>query len=143
MVEILMAKENIEMMKAKPLNWQRWLKDADQYMKAATPKGEKSRFGPEIRYNLLSLSLEGYIMAILDFHHQLPDNHTYTDLITALETVWPVTESLKTRILQYENIQSICSVEKYHRSSPSTTELKDLKEAIAEIAVIAHSICVH
>lgn len=142
-MEILIAKENIEMMKAKPLNWQRWLKDADQYMKAATPREKKSRFGAEIRYNLLSLSLEGYIMAILDFHHQLPDNHTYTDLITALETVWPVTESLKTRILQYENIQSICSVEKYHRRSPSTTELKDLKEAIDEIAMIAHKICVH
>ena len=143
MVEILMAKENIEMMKARPLNWQRWLKDADQYMKAATPREGKSRFGAEIRYNLLSLSLEGYIMAILDFHHQLPDNHTYTDLITALETVWPVTESLKKKILQYENIQSICSVEKYHRSSPSEEELKDLKEAIVEIGMIAHATCVH
>ena len=86
------------------LNWQTWLKNGDQYLKAATPKGTKSRFGADIRYNLLSMSLEGYIMAILDFHHNLPDNHTYFDLIYGLERVMPIDETLKKRILQYENI---------------------------------------
>jgi hypothetical protein len=124
------------------LNWKTWLKHGDQYLKAATPKGAKSRFDTDIRYNLLSLSLEGYIMAILDYHQDLPFNHTYTDLVTALETVVPVNEALKNRILQYENIQSICSIEKYHRSKPSEEELDDLKGAVIEIRAIAHQKCV-
>lgn len=123
------------------LNWHRWLKNGDQYLKSATPKGEKSRFGTDIRYNLLSMSLEGYIMAILDFHNNLPDNHTYSDLVTGLERVMPISLTLKKRILQYENIQSICSIEKYHRSSPTEEELEDLKDAITEISVIAHKTC--
>lgn len=123
------------------LNWQTWLKNGDQYLKAATPKGKKSRFGTDIRYNLLSMSLEGYIMAILDFHNKLPDNHTYKDLIFGLERVMPVDTALKQRILQYENIQSICSIEKYHRSSPTEEELDDLKGAINEISMIAHRTC--
>lgn len=123
------------------LNWQTWLKNGDQYLKAATPKGKKSRFGTDIRYNLLSMSLEGYIMAILDFHNNLPDNHTYKDLILGLERVMPVDAILKKRILQYENIQSICSIEKYHRSSPTEEELDDLKGAINEISMIAHRTC--
>ena len=123
------------------LNWQTWLKNGDQYLKAATPKGATSRFGADIRYNLLSMSLEGFIMAILDYHHQLPDNHTYMDLMAGLETLMPIDAALKKRILQYENIQSICSIEKYHRSSPTEENIADLKDAITEISVLAHGTC--
>ena len=118
------------------LNWQTWLKNGDQYLKAATPRGPKSRFGPGIRYNLLSMSLEGYIMAMLDYHRNLPDNHTFFELIAGLERVMPVNDALKKRILRYENIQSICSIEKYHRSDPSEEDLADLKAAITEISTI-------
>jgi hypothetical protein len=124
------------------LNWQQWLKNGDQYLKAATPKSEKSRFGPEIRYNLLAMSLEGYAMAILDYHNHLPDNHTFIDLIAALDVVIPIEETLKERILKYENFQSICSIEKYHRCNPTDEELNDLRGAITEIGTIAHRTCV-
>jgi hypothetical protein len=122
-------------------NWQTWLRNGDQYLSATTHKGKKSRFGADIRYNLLSMSLEGYIMAILDYHHNLPDNHTYIDLINALETVIPIEETLKNRILQYENIQSVCSIEKYHRRTPTEEDLEDLRGAIVEISVMAHKVC--
>lgn len=123
------------------LNWRIWLQQGDQYLKAATPKSGISRFGTEVRYNLISMSLEAYIMAIMDFHQALPKNHTYTDLIIGLETVIPLDEKLKNRILQYENIQSICSIEKYHTLAPTEAELIDLKGAIIEISTMAHSIC--
>ncbi len=128
--------------KASKSNWQTWLLNGDQYLNAGTPGGKKSRFGTDIRYNLLSMSLEGYIMAILDYHHQLPNNHTYRDLIMALEAVMPIDETLKNRILKYENIQSICSIEKYHRSNPTEEELSDLKSAIEDIRLIAYDTCV-
>ena len=128
-------------MTANTLNWRTWLKNGDQYLHAATPKAKKSRFGADIRYNLLSMSLEGYIMAILDFHNDLPENHTYYDLMTALEKVTPIDETLKNRILQYENIQSICSIEKYHRTDPTEEELDDLKGAVTEISRMAHQTC--
>ena len=123
------------------LNWQTWLKNGDQYLSAATPKSKKHRFGTDIVYNLLSMSLEGYIMAILDYHHNLPHNHTYIDLIAALETVMSIDTTLKSRILQYENIQSICSIDKYHRSNPTEEELDDLRGAIIEISMMAHGTC--
>lgn len=123
------------------LNWKTWIKQGNQYLKAATPKGEKSKFGPEIRYNLLSMSLEGYIMAILDFHQNLPDNHTYTDLIVGLERVMTIDPSLKETILKYENIQSICSIEKFHISAPTNEQLIELKGAIEQMGLLAESIC--
>ncbi len=123
------------------LNWQTWLKNGDQYMNAATPKGKKSRFGTDIRYNLLSMSLESYVMAILDYNGTLPDNHTFIDLITALELVMPIDQNLKGRILKYEGLQSICAIDKYSRIDPSEEDIDDLREAIREIGRIAHDKC--
>jgi hypothetical protein len=123
------------------LNWRKWLKNGDQYLKAATPKGEKSLFGGGIRYNLLSMSLEGYVMAILDYHSSLPENHTITDLVTGLGAVMEIDEDLKNRLLSYESIQSICSIDKYHRSEPTEEELIGLKAAVTEIGDIAHRTC--
>lgn len=80
-------------------------------------------------------------MAILDYHGGLPENHTYFDLLDALEKVMPIEETLKRRILRYENIQSICSIEKYHRCDPTEEELDDLKGAVGEIGVLAHQTC--
>ncbi|BAX82203.1 hypothetical protein [Labilibaculum antarcticum] len=129
-------------MTARKLNWNRWMQDGDQFLKGATPKGVKSILGNTVRYNLLSMSLEGYIMAILDYHHNMPQNHTYSDLIYGLEEVMPIDETLKTRILKYENIQSICSLEKYHRSEPTDEDLVDLFGAIQEISKMAHETCI-
>jgi hypothetical protein len=132
---------NIIKMENTELNWKTWLERGKQYLMAATPKKEKSVFNADIRYNLLSMSLESYVMAMLDFNHTLPENHTYTDLVTALDAVIPMDVDLKNRILKYENIQSICSIDKYHTVSPTEEELVDLKGAIEEIEKMAMSIC--
>lgn len=131
----------MEMETKSALCWQSWLIHGDKYLKASKPRGVKNRFGTEIVYNLLSMSLESYIMAIMDFHQKLPENHTYTDLFRGLDTVMNVDPVLKARILQYENIQSICSIEKYHRTSPSHEEIDDLKDALIEIRDMAHLAC--
>ncbi len=125
----------------KELGWKTWLKQGDQYLKAGTPKGPKPKFGPEIRYNMLSMSLESYSMAILDYKQNLPDNHTFTDLVYGLERVIDLDPVLKERILKYENIQSICSVEKFHIAAPNEDELLDLRGAIVEVGELAKSIC--
>lgn len=126
---------------ADALNWKTWLKQGDQYMRSVSPEGKKSKFGASIRYNLLSMSLEAYVMAILDFHHSLPDNHTYTDLIDGLERVLDLDGDLKQRLLKYENIQSICSLEKFHIKDPTDAELVDLRGAIVQLGELAHKTC--
>ena len=128
-------------MKADDLNWQTWLKNGDQYLNAGTPKNKTSRFGTNIRYNLLSMALESYVMAILDYHGDLPENHTYTDLMMALERVVPIDPMLKKRVLAYENLQSICSIDRYSRKDPTEEELLDLRGAINEMSRIAHKTC--
>ncbi len=123
------------------LSWRTWLTEGDQFLRAATPKSGKSRFGGEIRYNLLSMSLEKYCMAMLDFNQLLPDNHTYTDLMDALDQVVSLDTSLRERILKYENIQSICSIDKFYYAAPTDDELTDLHSAVSELRELAHHTC--
>ena len=120
-------------------DWQTWLENGDRYLAAAA--GKKGRFDTALRYNLLSMALEGYVMAISDFHSLLPDNHTYTDLMDALERVAPLAPDLKEQILAHESIQQICSIEDYHRSHPTETALADLRQAIEQVASMAHETC--
>lgn len=122
-------------------NWTEWLMQGDQYLKAGTPKSGKSKFGTGILYNLLSMSMESYIMAILDYKKNLPDNHTYTDLVNGLERVMPVNPKLRDRILKYESIQSICSVDKFIIKEPTTHQIDDLRGAIIEVKGLAYDTC--
>lgn len=89
----------------------------------------------------MSMALESYVMGILNCYNSMPDNHTFTDLIQALEQVVKLDPELKQQILKHENIQSICSIDKYERREPSEDELSDLYAAITEIKHIAHSVC--
>ncbi len=123
-------------------DWKTWLNNGEKYYRAACPEGKKSRFLPDLQYNLLSMSLEGYVMAIADFHNTLPYNHTYTDLMGILETLVPLDPDLKARILKHESIQDICSIEDYHRSHPTEDALADLRSAVASIGSLARSVCV-
>ena len=122
-------------------DWMTWLNNGEQYFRAACPKGDKSRFGADLLYNLLSMSLEGYVMAIAGFYDCLPYNHTYTDLMDALERVMPLDPDLKARILTHESLQNICSIEDYQRSHPSEDALADLRDAVARIGAMARQVC--
>ncbi len=122
-------------------NWKKWLKDGDAYLKGMPRPGIKSKFGTDIRYNLLSMGFESYVMAILDFKGNLPDNHTYTDLIDGLERVMPIDPELKARVLKYESIQEICALDKFTILLPTEEEISDLHEVILEFKTIAHKTC--
>nr|WP_321406558.1 hypothetical protein [uncultured Carboxylicivirga sp.] len=128
----MMIKEN---------NWKSWLKEGDQYMNGMPKPGKTSKFGTDIRYNMLSMGLESYVMAILDFKDNLPDNHTFSDLIYGLEREIDLDPELKDRILKYESIQDICSLDKYTIKQPTEEEISDLHGAILEIKDLAHQTC--
>ena len=53
----------------------------------------------------------------------------------------PVDKELKNRILKYEGLQSICTVDKYSRTDPTEEEIDDLRGAINEISRLAHDTC--
>lgn len=133
----------VQIQAAKPVepDWKTWLRNGEKYFTAACPEGKKSRFNPDLQYNLLSMSLEGYVMAIAGFHNCLPYNHTFTDLVESLEQTISLDPELKTRILKLESIQDICSIEDYYRGIPSETVLAELRDAVDQVGDLARQAC--
>lgn len=118
-------------------SWEIWLGNAIGYEKAFDGRKDRSRsFSTTIKYNLIALALESYVMAMVNYHGGLPDNHTFTDLIQAWEQVAPIDEEIKQTILEYEDVQSLCSVNDYKRSEPTAAEVEQLGIAVKKLGSI-------
>jgi hypothetical protein len=118
--------------------WENWLLQGDQYLKASGSNDKKNKFLPSIQYNLISLAFESYAMAILYYNGKMPDNHTYTDLINALDGVIEFEKGIRETILKYEEFQRICSIDNYKVSAPKEDELIELRSVIKKIGELAH-----
>jgi hypothetical protein len=116
-----------------------WLDKGNKYFSVVQGKnGNPCKLSPTIQYNLVCLAFESYVMAILDFHSKLPENHSITDLLNALETVMPVNIDLRNRIIKHEIIQLICPLIEYNRRDPSIEEVDEFKLSIQEISALAN-----
>lgn len=122
-------------------SWETWLSQATEYEKAAGGTTTPSRFSPAIQYNLIALALEGYVMAMASRHGSLPENHTFTDLIRAWERVAPLDPALKSVILKYEDMQSICSLDGYRRFEPTLRDIQELRTAVSALGKIVKQTC--
>lgn len=126
----------------KSLDWQQWLKQGQQYESAGIGKNKSaSKLDPVIVYNLFSMSLESYCMAILDCHGTLADNHTFTDLLDSLDRVCPIEPELKRRILDLEKCQQICSFEDFVVAEVDAIVNREFQDVVKHIGNLARSQC--
>lgn len=120
-----------------------WLEKGDKYLASVKDNGKPGKFSPVIQYNLIAMAFESYAMAILDYHKQLPDNHTFTDLLDALDKVIHIDLALRNAIIRHENTQMLCPVIEYSRHEPTTEEVMEFRKTIVTIASIARKIIDH
>ncbi len=125
-----------------PPNWKIWLDNGIGYEGSARGKnGKPSMFSTTIQYNLIALALESYVMAMVNYHGQLPENHTFTDLIRAWEAIRPLDPGLKATILKYEDMQALCSIEHYNRYVPTAADIEELSQAVSKLGAVAKATC--
>lgn len=121
-------------------SWSVWLREGRQYLRAG--RGEKNRFNNSILYNLLAMSLEKFVMAILGYNLSMPVNHTFTDLVYSLEKLYPLDTDLRKTVLRLEAKQEICSFEDYVRTDISDEDIMILREAVKQFEKIADEVCI-
>jgi len=114
-----------------------WLEKGDKYLASVKDTGKPGKFSPVIQYNLIAMAFESYAMAILDYHKQLPENHTFTDLLDALDKVIHIDPILRNAIINHENTQMLCPVIEYSRHEPTHDEVMQLRGNIVTISEMA------
>ena len=124
------------------LNWEKFLELGRQYEASGKGKNRSdSKLSPLVVYNLFSMALENYCMAILTHHGTMADNHTFTDLIDSLDRVYPLDPELRRRILDLERHQQICSFEDFVVAEVDTIVNREFQQVVALLGKAASSAC--
>ena len=73
---------------------------------------EKRR--PSLIFNVASVAIESYLIAICAYHNVMPFNHNYGGLLEDAEQLVAFDPKLSEAICSLDNIYGICSVDNYH-----------------------------
>lgn len=109
--------------------WDEFLKDGGAFLNTAQKAYIQSRraFTPEILFNIITMSIEKFVMAAVMRYGSMPENHTMTDLVRALETVFPEDLThLKDGLLKLDSYQEICDLDSFAISPPTLDEIPDM-----------------
>ncbi len=140
MAEILIGLKDI---RREPIKgWEDFFREGEDYLKAA--KGaflrHKESFTPEILFNIIAMAIEKFIMAALMRHGALPYNHTMTDLVEAMEEVFPDgVKSFRQGLLDLDKFQEICDVDAFRITPPALEEIPEMLELAHGLRNLAYS----
>ena len=124
------------------LDFGKFLELGRQYEASGKGKsGASSKLPPLVVYNMFSLALENYCMAMLTYHGTMADNHTFSDLMDCLDRVCPLDSGLKRRILDLERHQQICSFTDPIVGQVDSIINREFQDVISVLAKVAHSEC--
>ncbi|MFP4390418.1 MAG: hypothetical protein ACLFPR_15935, partial [Desulfococcaceae bacterium] len=114
--------------------------DGDRYLKTAV-NGYRNRpavFTPEIVYNLVGMAIEKHVMGVMLHDKKMPDNHTLTDLVHALEELCDVDRDLYDRILNMDRFQEICSLAAYRREPPAPDDVPEFLDVGTRVQALVN-----
>lgn len=70
-------------------------------------------------FNVASIAIENYLIALCAYHNVMPSNHNYSNLLADARSVMPFEPELAASIEALDEIFGICSLEHYHHGEPS------------------------
>jgi HEPN domain-containing protein len=96
-------------------------RDAKGYHHRAEQCAEEGRRHGLI-FNIASIALERYLIALCELYGEIPDNHNYNSLMDAVENVVEFPSELNKEIRSLDDIFGICSIDNYYHGAPEPTD---------------------
>ena len=107
-------------------DWEEFLLEGRQFLATASKAyaAKRKAFTTGIIYNLVAMSIEKMIMAMLMKSGNLPYNHTMHDLVESMEEFMPgQLENLGEELKRLDAFQEICDQDEYTIKTPTATEV--------------------
>lgn len=73
-------------------------------------------------FNVGSIAVECYLIAVCAQHGDMPLNHNYRSLLHSIEGHVEIADALRQSILSLDAIFGICSVDDYHHGAPDEND---------------------
>jgi hypothetical protein len=77
---------------------------------------------PSLIFNLCSVALECYLIALCELHGTTPRNHTYISMMNTVEKYMAVPRELSKSIRSLDIIFGICPIDNYHHGTPEPAD---------------------
>lgn len=100
--------------------------DAKAYLRRAKQFHDQGMTHSDV-FNVASLALERYLVALCYLYDVEPFNHNYNCLMDSVEKIVEVPVELNTEIRSLDEIFGICSIDDYYHGEP---ELSDMERII-------------
>lgn len=101
------------------------LSDAKAYHRRALQYKQNGQ-RPSLVFNIASVALERYLVALCDLYGAEPRNHNYITLMRDVETVVEVPKELNKRIRAMDWIFGICSIDEYRHPNPDKADMDNV-----------------
>ncbi len=87
-------------------------------------------------FNIASMALERYLVALCDLYGIAPENHNYACLMDAAETVFDFTSIMNQDIRSLDDIFGICSLEVNPHGDPKASDATNILALCGEVQKI-------
>ena len=88
---------------------------------------------PSLVFNIASVALERYLVALCDLYGEDPRNHNYITLMRTVETLVDVPKDLNKRIKAMDWIFGICSIDDYRHPNPDESDMENALVLCVEV----------
>jgi len=117
----------------------KFITEAEAYYKTAHGGvNRKHIFTNEILYNIISMSIEKYLMGFLTSKNQMPACHTLGNMIKEVKQHIPVEDGLAKKMDHFDKLQFICSFALFKKEPISDNDIMDMITVLKEIRAMVH-----
>jgi hypothetical protein len=85
-------------------------------------------------FNLSSVALECYLVALCELYGTMPRNHNFVSLMNAVERVTTVPREISKSIRTLDFIFGICPVDDYHHGVPEAADAERVLSLCSQVA---------
>ncbi|WMW24833.1 HEPN domain-containing protein [Methanolobus sediminis] len=107
-------------------------RDSKAYLRRAKMFMEQGQ-DHSVVFNVASLALERYLVALCYLHDMEPYNHNYTCLMDTVEMFMEPPEELNKEIRSLDEIFGICSIDDYFHGEPTVSDMERILAMCEEV----------
>jgi hypothetical protein len=108
------------------------------HMRALQFVDEKQR--ASLVFNVASVAVENYLLAICSYHGVMPFNHNYNYLMNAAESAITFDTDLAASIRSLDEIFGICSLDEYHHGAPEQPDAEKVLKICEDLRQIIYQL---
>lgn len=120
------------------LDWHEHMEAGRRYLNTATNGlARKSVFNNELIYQLTAMAVERLLVAVYQFHHQMPADHTLDGLVDGLTSFCLLEPNLAESIKGLGRFDDMCPLIPVRKSVPNDMEIKAILAIGRQVAGFA------